>query len=128
MGSTLEFLRGQLEEATASLPGVVQRRAFGNFGFFFAVPGSTRPEMFALASREDERIGVKLTDRNDYDTLMSWPGTRIWTVQDDRPMSNWLLVPESFHDDVDVLKVWVKKAHAQASVAAKAKPKAMKRR
>jgi hypothetical protein len=84
--------------------------------------------MFALASREDERIGVKLTDRNAYDTLMSWPGTRIWTVQGDRPMSNWLLVPESFHDDVDVLKVWVKKAHTQASMAAKAKPKATKRR
>lgn len=120
----MEYLRAQIEEAAASLPGVVQKKAFGSDGFFVTVPGAEKPTLFAMAFRGDERIAVKLTNREDYDTLMSWPGSRVWTPHGDRVMPNWVLVPESFHDDTDALRPWVKKAYDLAFTSPRKAPAA----
>jgi hypothetical protein len=113
MGSMLEHLKGLLEEASATLPDVVQGRQ-GGHGFYVPVAGVERPVMFALAFSKDDRIGVKLQSQADYEALLALPGAAVWAPHG-RPMGRWVLVPEAFHDDVDALRPWVLKAHAQAS-------------
>jgi hypothetical protein len=58
------------------------------------------------------RIGLRLPDELLPD-LRALTGADPWRHRD-MVVRQWVLVPESFHDDADGLAPWVHKAHAAA--------------
>jgi len=117
-------LRSNLETLTADLPRVTMRRMFGCDAF---LAGGA---IFAMVWREG-RIGLRLPDELLPD-LRALPGADAWRHRD-MVVRQWVLVPESFHDEPDGLAPWVRKAHAAAvqrgpaSAKAKAVPAAARR-
>jgi TfoX/Sxy family transcriptional regulator of competence genes len=105
MGTLSLELKACLEELTAPLPRVASRRMFGCDAF---LAGGT---MFALVLKEG-RIGLKLPD-DQLAGLRALPGADPWKPGD-MVMRQWVLVPETFHDDTDGLAPWVSQAHAAA--------------
>lgn len=113
MRTLLVELRTCLEELTAPLPWVTTRRMFGCDAFL------ARGTMFALVLKEG-RIGLKLPD-DDLVGLRALPGADAWKPGD-MVMRQWVLVPETFHDDSDGLAPWVARAHAAALARSEAGP------
>ncbi|HSP20425.1 MAG TPA: TfoX/Sxy family protein [Myxococcaceae bacterium] len=117
-------LRSNLETLTADLPRVTMRRMFGCDAF---LAGGA---IFAMVWREG-RIGLRLPDAL-LPELRALPGADPWRHRD-MVVRQWVLVPESFHDDPHGLDPWVRKAHAAAlqrgpaSTRAKAAPAAARR-
>ena len=105
MRTLLLELRSRLDDATASLPHVTVRRMFGCDAFL--ADGA----IFAMVWREG-RIGLRLPDEL-LPELRALPGADPWRHRD-MVVRQWVLVPESFHDDSDGLLPWVRKAHAAA--------------
>ncbi len=105
MRTLLLELRSQLETLTDGLPHVTVRRMFGCDAF---LAGGA---IFAMIWREG-RIGLRLPDDLLPD-LRALPGADPWRHRD-MVVRQWVLVPESFHDDSDGLSPWVRKAHAAA--------------
>jgi TfoX/Sxy family transcriptional regulator of competence genes len=101
----LLHLRSLLEDAAEGLEGVAVKPAFGSFGFF------VDHAIFALAWRRDARVGVKFPDEASFEKAMALPGSVPWAPR--VPMRSWVLLPESFHDDTDALRAWVRMAHEQ---------------
>jgi TfoX/Sxy family transcriptional regulator of competence genes len=98
-------LRSRLDDLTTDLPQVSVRRMFGCDAF---LAGGA---IFAMVWREG-RIGLRLPDDLLPD-LRALPGADPWRHRD-MVVRQWVLVPESFHDDPDGLALWVRKAHAAA--------------
>lgn len=113
MRALLVELRACLEELTGPLPWVTTRRMFGCDAFL------ARGTMFALVLKEG-RIGLKLPD-DALVGLRALPGADAWKPGD-MVMRQWVLVPETFHDDADGLAPWVARAHAAALVRSEAAP------
>ena len=105
MRTLLLELRSQLDDLTAGLPEVSVRRMFGCDAF---LAGGA---IFAMVWREG-RIGLRLPD-DQLPELRALPGADPWRHRD-MVVRQWVLVPESFHDDTDGLGPWVRKAHAAA--------------
>jgi TfoX/Sxy family transcriptional regulator of competence genes len=105
MRTLLLELRSQLETLTGGLSRTTIRRMFGCDAF---LAGGA---IFAMVWREG-RIGLRLPDALLPD-LRALPGTDAWRHRD-MVVRQWVLVPESFHDDPDGLAPWVRKAHAAA--------------
>lgn len=105
MRTLLLELRSRLDDLTAGLPGVSVRRMFGCDAF---LAGGA---IFAMVWREG-RIGLRLPD-DLLPELRALPGAAPWRHRD-MVVRQWVLVPESFHDDTDGLAPWVRKAHAAA--------------
>jgi TfoX/Sxy family transcriptional regulator of competence genes len=105
MRTLLLELRSQLETLTGGLSRVTIRRMFGCDAF---LAGGA---IFAMVWREG-RIGLRLPDALLPD-LRALPGADAWRHRD-MVVRQWVLVPESFHDDPDGLAPWVRKAHAAA--------------
>jgi TfoX/Sxy family transcriptional regulator of competence genes len=105
MSTLLLELRSRLDDLTADLHQVTVRRMFGCDAF---LAGGA---IFAMVWREG-RIGLRLPDELLPD-LRALPGAAPWRHRD-MVVRQWVLVPESFHDDVDGLARWVHKAHAAA--------------
>jgi TfoX/Sxy family transcriptional regulator of competence genes len=105
MRTLLLELRSHLEGLTADLPEVSVRRMFGCDAF---LAGGA---IFAMVWR-DGRIGLRLPD-DLLPELRALPGADPWRHRD-MVVRQWVLVPESFHDDPDGLAPWVHKAHAAA--------------
>jgi TfoX/Sxy family transcriptional regulator of competence genes len=105
MHTLLLELRSRLDDLTADLPQVTVRRMFGCDAFLAA------GAIFAMVWREG-RIGLRLPDELLPD-LRALPGADSWRHRD-MVVRQWVLVPESFHDDSDGLASWVRKAHAAA--------------
>jgi hypothetical protein len=103
VGRMLPFLKGLLDEATARLPGVATRRAFGSWGYY------VDDRMFALAYGRDDRLGVKLPDADAFATARALEGAIEWAPHGS-PMSGWVLLPVELYDDVDALAGWVRRA------------------
>jgi TfoX/Sxy family transcriptional regulator of competence genes len=108
---TLDDLRVLLEDATAELPDVTVRKAFGSFGFY------ARGSIFALAWRGSLRIGVKLPDDAARATLLAERDTSPWAPRG-KALAGWVLGPARWHDDPDALRAWVRRAWDQATNAA----------
>ena len=98
-------LRSRLDDLTTGLPQVAVRRMFGCDAF---LAGGA---IFAMVWREG-RIGLRLPD-DLLPELRALPGADPWRHRD-MVVRQWVLVPESFHDDTDGLAPWVRKAHAAA--------------
>ena len=113
MGTLGVELRAALEELTASLARVSTRRMFGCDAF---LAGGT---MFALVLKEG-RIGLKLPD-DHLAGLRALPGADAWKPGD-MVMRQWVLVPETFHDNTEGLAPWVAQAHAAALTRSGAPP------
>lgn len=114
------YLKEQVETASAELSDITPRRMFGCDAFFHG--GS----IFALIWKTG-RIGLKITDPSLFKTLMSVPGAAPWTAGP-KTMSNWVLVPEDFHDDVDQLRQWTKTAYKLAGAGEKPKSSPLPKR
>jgi TfoX/Sxy family transcriptional regulator of competence genes len=118
MRTLLLELRSRLESLTGDLPRVTSRRMFGCDAFLAS------GAIFAMVWREG-RIGLRLPDAL-LPELRALPGADAWRHRD-MVVRQWVLVPESFHDDPDGLALWVRKAHAAALERgpgpAKAKPR-----
>lgn len=105
MRTLLLELRSRLDDATGGLPGVSVQRMFGCDAFL------ARGAIFAMVWR-DGRIGLRLPD-DLLPELRALPGADPWRHRD-MVVRQWVLVPESFHDDPEGLSPWVRKAHAAA--------------
>jgi TfoX/Sxy family transcriptional regulator of competence genes len=114
------YLLDLLRAATASLPEVTEKRMFGCDVIF------GRGRGFALIWKG--RLGVKLVDPAAFEKLKATAGTARWTLSKRTAVSPWLLVPESLHDDEEALQAWIRRAHADALAAPKAKPRKPKPR
>jgi TfoX/Sxy family transcriptional regulator of competence genes len=118
MRTLLLELRSRLDDLTAALPEVSVRRMFGCDAF---LAGGA---IFAMVWREG-RIGLRLPD-DLLPELRALPGADPWRHRD-MVVRQWVLVPESFHDDADGLAPWVRKAHAAALQRGRAHPKRPRR-
>ena len=105
MRTLLLELRSRLDALTTGLPRVSVRRMFGCDAF---LAGGA---IFAMVWKEG-RIGLRLPD-DLLPELRALPGADPWRHRD-MVVRQWVLVPESFHDDSDGLAPWVRKAHAAA--------------
>ena len=107
--SLVDHLLSLLLDHTSGLEGVGRKKMFGCEAFF------RDGAIFALVWKEG-RIAVKLTDAALNSELAALDGTAPWSPGATK-MGNWLLVPESFHDDDEVLETWVRRAWACAALA-----------
>ena len=114
MRTLLLELRSRLDDLTAGLPRVTVRRMFGCDAFL--ADGA----IFAMVWREG-RIGLRLPDAL-LPELRALPGADPWRHRD-MVVRQWVLVPESFHDDADGLAPWIRKAHAAALERGPAAPR-----
>ncbi|HEY1908402.1 MAG TPA: TfoX/Sxy family protein [Myxococcaceae bacterium] len=105
MRTLLLELRSRLDDLTDGLPRVTVRRMFGCDAF---LAGGA---IFAMVWRVG-RIGLRLPDAL-LPELRALPGADPWRHRD-MVVRQWVLVPESFHDDAEALAPWVRKAHAAA--------------
>ena len=105
MRTLLLELRSRLDDLTAGFPQVTVRRMFGCDAY---LAGGA---IFAMVWREG-RIGLRLPD-DLLPELRALPGADPWRHRD-MVVRQWVLVPESFHDDPDGLALWVRKAHGAA--------------
>ena len=114
MRTLLLELRSRLDDLTAGFPQVTVRRMFGCDAF---LAGGA---IFAMVWREG-RIGLRLPD-DLLPGLRALPGADPWRHRD-MVVRQWVLVPESFHDDPEGLAPWVRKAHAAALARGPTAPK-----
>lgn len=117
--SLLDDLQKRLDQASATLPDVHPRKMFGCYALF------TDKSIYALIWKTG-RIGLRLTDATLYAELMAMDGAIPWTI-DETAMSHWVLVPERFYQDSDLLEQWVQRAY-RLSLDSTARPKAKKRK
>jgi TfoX/Sxy family transcriptional regulator of competence genes len=103
-----------LNSAAEALSKVTSKKMFGCHALW------ANGNVFALVWKHG-RIGVKLPDSEQYETLMKVKGSEPWKAGP-MQMSHWVLVPESFHGKSAELKKWVAKAHTLCSKLEK-KPK-----
>jgi len=104
-----EYLQSLLDESSASLAGVTHRRMFGCHAVF------ANGSVYGLVWKTG-RLALKFPDPETRRELLSMPGAEPWTAGN-KTMREWVLLPESFHDDTDLVREWVERAHAVAFAA-----------
>lgn len=92
-----------LNSATEGLPKITSKKMFGCYAVW------ADGNVFALVWKHG-RIGVKLPEETQYQSLMGASGAEPWKAGP-MQMAHWVLVPESFHDKPGELKKWTSKAH-----------------
>jgi TfoX/Sxy family transcriptional regulator of competence genes len=122
-GNTLvPHLQELVQSAADELKGVERRRVLASDGWF------TNDKLFALVSRQ-ARIVVRLPDEAAAEELLALEGSGHWRIKNRPPFKDWLLLPESMHDDSDAVTTWVTRAWTVArstQPSAKSKPKRAK--
>lgn len=96
-------LEEMLNSATANLSKVTSKKMFGCHALWAS------GNVFALVWKHG-RIGVKLPEESQYNSLMGVSGAEPWKAGP-MQMAHWVLVPESFHGKGAELKKWASKAH-----------------
>lgn len=107
MATTFPFLIDLVEEITAALPDVSRRRMFGCDAYFAG------DRIFVLLWKTG-RIGLKLPDPTAHAELAAIPGSEPWSIGE-KTMSTWTLVPESWHDEPELLHPWLRRAYSLAN-------------
>lgn len=94
--------------ALTPLPLITRRVMFGCDSFF------ARGHIFGLVW--DGRVVLKLPDRRLYDTALELSGAAPWKPMPAarKPMSHWVVMGESLHDDAELFGDWVSKAYRLA--------------
>ncbi|MES0175381.1 TfoX/Sxy family protein [Mesorhizobium sp. M0006] len=105
MTEQLQELEALMDAAAARLPHVIKKRLFGCQALY------RERAVFALVWKTG-RIGVKLPIPAQYHELMSKVGSEPWVAH--AVMSQWVLVPKTFHSDPNLLFDWLKIAHGLA--------------
>src|SRR6476660_180849 len=98
-----------LTEACAGV-SMTTRKMFGGHGFFAPNGG-----MFAGIVTDDE-VSRKLADERARKELVALGG-HPWTysgMSKSVTMAQWIVIPEGFYDDNDLLSTWIKRAHKLA--------------
>ena len=115
MGTLEHHLKDLLEQASAELPEVTQRRMFSAAGFF------VRGKAYCMVW--DGRIVLKVADDALFAQLLAMPGaTRFQPMPGATAMGYWVCVSEALHDDLDALRPWVEHAHRLGFTAPAKKP------
>ncbi|MBK7401236.1 MAG: TfoX/Sxy family protein [Myxococcales bacterium] len=114
MSTELAWLKERLVDAAAGLRGVSVKRLFGCDALF------RDDTIFALVWKTG-RLGVKLRDESSYAELQRSEGAEPWSPMGKGGMRAWLLLPADWHEDDERLQTWVRKAHAEVSLATPAK-------
>ena len=99
-------LKELVEETALRLAAVTHRKMFGCDAWF------SRGQIFSLIWKTG-RVGVRLPEQAVFDEAMALSGAEAWSVGGPKlkPMAHWVLLPESYNDDVDEVAQWVKRAH-----------------
>jgi hypothetical protein len=92
-----------VQAAADSLSGVVRRRVLASDGWF------VNDKLFTLVNRQ-ARIVVRLLDEAAQVELLALEGAGHWKLKNRKPMKDWLLLPESMHDDASAIEAWVRRA------------------
>ncbi|HEX2915899.1 MAG TPA: TfoX/Sxy family protein [Chloroflexia bacterium] len=97
-----------LRQASDCLPDVTHRYMFGCDALF------ARESIYAIAFR-DGRIGLKLTELEQYQELLSLEGADVWRFEaEGKPVNHWVLIPRAMNENMADLEKWVTCAHASA--------------
>lgn len=112
--TSIQDLETLLNNATSSLPNTSSKKMFGCHAIW------VNDNVFALVWKHG-RIGVKLPESAQYETLMDMTGSEPWKAGP-MQMAHWVFVPETFHSKPAELKKWTTKAHDLCSKLEK-KPK-----
>jgi len=116
----LDELKEKVEQGSKDLPKVTRKKMFGCDGFF------ADGNIYGLIWKTG-RIGFKLSDPNEFEKLMSEKGSAPWEIGP-KVMSNWVFVPESFHNSQTKISKWAKLAHSLALKNPTPKKKATKKK
>ncbi|MBK9321370.1 MAG: TfoX/Sxy family protein [Bdellovibrionaceae bacterium] len=92
-----------LNTGAKGLPKLTSKKMFGCYALW------ADDNVFALVWKHG-RIGVKLPEANQYESLMGVSGAEPWKAGP-MQMAHWVLVPESFHAKPAEIKKWTVKAH-----------------
>jgi TfoX/Sxy family transcriptional regulator of competence genes len=103
VNTLIPHLQEQVQAAVESLPGVARRRVLASDGWF------VNDKLFTLVTRQ-ARIVVRLLDQAAQDELLAIEGAGQWKIKNRKPMKDWLLLPESMHDDASAIESWVARA------------------
>jgi TfoX/Sxy family transcriptional regulator of competence genes len=101
--SLLEHLREAVQAAVEPWPGVGRKKMLVSIGW------TRHDRVFALVSRQG-RIVVRLPDEAARRELSALEGTAPWQFGTRAPPRDWLLLPESMHDDEALLRSWLRRA------------------
>lgn len=104
--ATYPHLNELIEEGVRGIREVSRRRMFGGDAYFVG------DSIFALVLKSG-RIVVRLTETASHDELMAVDEAEPWFVSPTKRMSNWVVVPEGFHDDDEALRLWLRRAIEQ---------------
>lgn len=100
-----------LNTAAKGLPKLTSKKMFGCYALW------ADENVFALVWKHG-RIGVKLPETIQYDSLMEVTGAEPWKAGP-MQMAHWVLIPESFHTKPGEIKKWAVKAHGLCQKLAK---------
>lgn len=117
MATYFPHLRELIEEGSTGLPGVAPRRMFGCDAFF------AYGNIYALIWKEG-RIALRMPVSEAFEELRALPGADSWSVGSGKTMAGWVLVPEDFHDEPELLGKWVRRAYDFAARIPPKQPKA----
>lgn len=104
---TIPELEEILNSITAHFSDVTSKKMFGCYAQW------TNENVFALVWKTG-RIGLKIPDQKDYETLMKEEGAEPWKAGP-MQMAHWILIPKTFHTKPATIKKWALKAHEQCS-------------
>lgn len=113
MGDIRGHLKELVDGTALKLQGVTHRKMFGCDAWF------SRGQIFSLIWKTG-RVGVRLPDALAFKEALALSGAEPWAVAAKmKPMAHWVLLPEAFNDDDELVAVWVKRAHVLAKPPAK---------
>jgi len=101
--SLLQHLKDTIAVIAEPMPGVTTKRMFGcdvwlvNGNLFVLLMGYGRV-VLRLPATSDELLAID--------------GAGPWVYGKKSP-THWIMVPEDFHDDVTLLRAWVRRAYAE---------------
>jgi TfoX/Sxy family transcriptional regulator of competence genes len=106
--STLEsHLKALVEELSAELPEVTQRRMFGSDAFF------ANSTIYSLIW--DGRILLRFPVEERFRAAEALEGSGMFDpMGSGKTMKGWVAMPEEMSDDVEALQPWLEEAHRLA--------------
>ncbi len=108
MGDIRVHLKELVDGTALKLQAVTHRKMFGCDAWF------SRGEIFSLVWKTG-LVAVKLPDALAFKEALALKGAEPWSVAKKmKPMAHWVLLPEAFNDDEELISVWVKRAYGLA--------------
>jgi TfoX/Sxy family transcriptional regulator of competence genes len=110
MSSLNAHLKALVEELSAELPEVTQRRMFGSDAFF------ANTNIYSIVW--DGRILLRFADEARFAAANALEGSGLFDpMGTGKTMRGWVAMPEELGDDPDALRPWLEHAHREAMSA-----------